>query len=406
MPQPDTLVPPPETAEHGPRRRVMLVGPSFRFLSGLSVYTCRLANALAGSYDVSLLLLDKLIPTRLYPGAARVGADLTSLEYAKSVRIASKLHWYWGTGLFALHRHLREDRPDVIVLQWWTAAALHTYLMVMWLANRNRIPVIIEFHEVQDTAEAGIPFLAAYCRRYLRTLLRRAAGAICHNQHDVGLLKAALGEELVQRTEIQIAPHGPYDHLPKAAEPPAGSVAAPRRDTDPTRILFFGLIRPYKGGEDLIYALDRMSPDQAGQFEVDFVGETWENWTLPLDAIAASPHRDRIRLDNRYVSDAEAGSYFAAADVLVLPYRRGSSSGPLHIAMSHGIHVVMYAVDGLVEAVRDYEGVVLVNPGDIDGLRDAILSVATRRDERFANPHSWAPVVRAIGSFAEPRLRR
>jgi glycosyltransferase involved in cell wall biosynthesis len=373
----------------------MLVGPGFRFLSGLSVYTCRLANALAETHDVSVVLLDRLIPTWLYPGASRVGDDLTSLRYDDSVRIAGKLDWYWGAGISALSRRLRNDPPEVIVLQWWTAAALHTYLMVMRLARREGIPVLIEFHEVQDTGEAKVPFAASYCQRYLRALVRGAAGVICHTQHDRAALSTTLGSELFDRTPMRIAPHGPYDHLSAVAAPSTSSAAA-----DPVRVLFFGLIRPYKGGEDLIYALDRMSPQQAGQVQVDFVGETWEDWTVPLEVIYASPYRDRIHLDNRYVSDNDAARYFASADVLVLPYRRASSSGPLHIAMSQGIHVVMYAVDGLVEAVRDYDGAILVKPNDVDGLRDAILSVVDRRKERFANPHSWQPLVHAIDSLA------
>ena len=43
------------------------------------------------------------------------------------------------------------------------------------------------------------------------------------------------------------------------------------------------------------------------------------------------------------------------ADAVVLPYHGSSSSGPLHIAMSAGLPIVVTAVGGLVEAVRDYK---------------------------------------------------
>ncbi len=62
------------------------------------------------------------------------------------------------------------------------------------------------------------------------------------------------------------------------------------------------------------------------------VGETWEGWTQPLRDVETSPHRDRIELVNRYVTDAEVRDHFAAADAVVLPYRRSSSSGPLQMA--------------------------------------------------------------------------
>lgn len=391
MPQPEALstcrqlkLPPSSDS-----KRVLLVGPGFRFLSCLSVYTCRLANALADSHDVSVLLIDRLVPKFLYPGAARVGHDLTSLTYDERVRAIGELNWYWGRSMAQVARTLRTLQPDVIVLQWWTAATLHTYLMLALVAKRIGIPIVIEFHEAQDTGEARIPLVASYARRNLRTLVAQSAGVICHNSHDVDLLISTFGVDLLRNVPVSIAPHGPYDHVVK-------QLSATARTSARTRVLFFGLIRPYKGLEDLVYALDGMSDLEAAQFEIDIVGETWEQCTLPAEAIAASRHRDRINFVNRYVNDAEAAEYFARADVVVLPYRRGSASGPLQIAMSAGLHVVMYSVGGLVEAVRDYEGAVLVPPNDVHALRNALLDVVARRDSRFDDPHSWQDVQRAI----------
>ena len=59
----------------------MVVGSGTRFLSGISVYTLRLANALAASgARVSLLTMRQLLPTRFYPGRDRVGTSLTELQ--------------------------------------------------------------------------------------------------------------------------------------------------------------------------------------------------------------------------------------------------------------------------------------------------------------------------------------
>ena len=110
------------------RRRIWVVGPGFLFLGGLSVYTCRLANALAADHEVAVLLLRRLIPTRLYPGGKRTGQQLTSLAYRDDVRVAGEIDWYWGAQVRRAAALLRRERPDVLVLQWWTAATLHTYL--------------------------------------------------------------------------------------------------------------------------------------------------------------------------------------------------------------------------------------------------------------------------------------
>jgi glycosyltransferase involved in cell wall biosynthesis len=381
-----------------PRRTVWIVGPGFLFLSGLSVYTCRLANALAADHDVSLLLLRRLIPAWLYPGGRRIGRDLSSLRYAGDVRVVEEVDWFWGGRLRRAARMLARERPDVLVLQWWTAATLHTYLALAVAARRAGVPVVIEFHEVQDTGEASVPLVARYCRRLMPALLARSSGALVHSRHDLDQVLATYGADRLRHLVTDVAPHGPYDHLPHALAPddPAGV----------TRLLFFGLIRPYKGVEDLVTAFNALSPEQAARFTLTVVGETWEGWTRPAELIAASPHADRITFVNHYVSDEEAGRFFDAADALVLPYRRGSASGPLQIAMSRGIHVLLYAVGGLVEAVADYAGAVLVPGDDVDALRAALLDLPARRARRFPDPHSWSATTAALDRITDATTSR
>lgn len=383
---------------HAVRRRIALVGPGFHFLGGLSVYTCRLANALTEDHQVSVLLLHKLLPTRLYPGGHRAGRDLTSLRYRPEVQQIGKLNWYWGAELLRAIGFLRRERPEMLVLQWWTAAALHSYVALALAARRLGVPVVIEFHETQDPGEAEVPFMAAYCRRFIPRLLALASGALVHNAHDLALLRETYGAAPIDRLAVEVVPHGPYDHLtPEGTSAPGADPG----DGEVTRLLFFGLIRPYKGLEDLIRAFDALTPSQAESFTLTVVGETWEGWDLPAELIAASPHRDRINFVNRYVSDTEASTFFARADAIVLPYRRGSASGPLQIAMSHGLHVVLYAVGGLVEAVKDYRGTVLVPPDDVDALQAAFVEVGGRRAERFEDPHSWSETTAALVRVAQ-----
>lgn len=383
---------------------VCVVGPGFRFLSGLSVYTCRLADALADEHEVSVVLLDRLIPARLYPGAARVGAPLSSLGYDPRVEVAAHVDWY-GAGLARAVAFLRRRRPRLLVLQWWTAATLHTYLVLALAARRLGIPVVLELHELQDTGETAVPLVAPYRAALVPALLRLASGALVHTEHDLAMLQEAYGDAL-RHLRVEVAPHGPYDHLPTPSAPsgtpgtPVGRAGGGADDEDVTRLLFFGLIRPYKGLEDLVEAVDGLSEEQARRFRLTVVGETWEGWTRPAQLIAASPHRDRIRFVNEYVTDEAAAGFFADADAVVLPYRRGSASGPLQIAMSHGLHVVLYAVGGLVEAVRDYPGARLVPGDDVSALRRALLDLEPVRHDRFEDPHSWATTTAAIARLA------
>ena len=52
-------------------------------------------------------------------------------------------------------RFLRSRRPKVLLLEWWTAATLHTYLLLAIVARAAGMRVVIELHELQDPGEAG-----------------------------------------------------------------------------------------------------------------------------------------------------------------------------------------------------------------------------------------------------------
>ena len=113
----------------------------------------------------------------------------------------------------------------------------------------------------------------------------------------------------------------------------------------------------------------------------------------PNKLIKCCRYRDRITFVNRYVSDAEAAQFFAEADAVVLPYHRSSMSGPLHIAMSYGLPIVVTKVGGLIEAVSDYEGAILVPPEDTVALRHALQEVVKWQGKRFVDSNSWEQAV-------------
>jgi glycosyltransferase involved in cell wall biosynthesis len=183
---------------------------------------------------------------------------------------------------------------------------------------------------------------------------------------------------------IAVVPHGPYDH----GVPPTRSRET-RQPGAPINLLSFGTIRPYKGVDDVVAAFNSMTPEQVNGFTLTVVGETWEGWNKPEQLIRASPYRERIEFVNHYVTDAEASEYFEAADAVVLPYLRSSASGPLQMAMSHGLPVVVTAVGGLTEAAGTYEGARFVPPGDVDALRGALIELGEADLARYADPHSW-----------------
>jgi len=364
------------------RERLVVIGSGWLFASGISHYTCLLTSALSDQYDVGALLMRRLVPQRLYPGRDHVGvAVANAIVYPPNIPVYNGVDWYWGPSLTNALRYLDQQQPTVLILQWWTGAVLHSYLRLASHAVRLGARVILEWHESQDVGEAALPGARRYVRALMPRLLDLVDAHVVHSDYDLRAISDAysLGDALVS-----VMPHGPYDHLVRPAPP----VATPASDA-PFRLLYLGVIRPFKGVEDLVAAFSALDREIADQFRLLVVGETWEGWTAPDQAIAHSPHADLIERVDRYVTDAELTDYFNQADAVVLPYHRSSSSGPLHIAMSAGLPVIVTAVGGLIEAVKDYPGALLVPPHDPEALKEALLQMPGRRGCRYPDPHSW-----------------
>lgn len=364
--------------------RILVIGAGTRLLSAMSYYTLQLTNALAQRFAVATIPMRQLIPTFLYPGRSRVGSVSTRLELDRNVLVMGEIDWFWGSNLVRAVRRLRAWRPDAVVFQWWTGSVLHTYLALALFARLQGTRVVVEFHEVLDTAEQRIPVARAWVRVLGRPFFGLADAFVIHSEVD----REPIGERYgIGNRPCVVIPHGPIDHFASDDDAPS----LPLRDPPPgvINLLFFGIIRPYKGLEDLVEAFEMLDDDEVGRYWLTVVGETWEGWDLPIWLIEGSRHRSRITLVNRFVEDDEVTAYFAGADAAVLPYHRSSASSPASVAMANGLPLVVTAVGGLPEAVADYKGAILVPPRDPGALRDAIRNLPQLCGRRYHDQHSW-----------------
>ncbi len=360
--------------------KISLFGPSPRFLSGISYYTIRLANSLSLHTNLTAILFREMLPRLIFPGGKRVGNELTSLQYSNQVSVREVIDWYNPASWFRAARIAKKS--DLILLQWWTSSVAHMYLLII-LINRRRCKIVTEFHEVLDPLEHSILPLRFYSRMVAWVIRKNVTHFVVHSEHDKKLVSH---EYRIKESRITVIPHGLYDHYcPVECE----SVRDQLQIYEQFIILFFGLIRPYKGLKYLIQAFESMGHEELLNARLLVVGELWED-TESVSAITGSRVQEKITFVNRYVDDAEICSYFSLASVVALPYTRASQSGVAHIAISFGLPVVASDVGGLKEALQGYKGATFVPPCDSDALKLALLSWKGSH-ERFTPPEhlSW-----------------
>ncbi|MBN1167383.1 MAG: glycosyltransferase [Methanospirillaceae archaeon] len=356
--------------------RIAIIGPSFRFLSGISYYTALLANALAKEIPTTVILFRHMLPRRLFFGRARVGDTLSSISYDPHIQVHEILDWFNPHTWIAGHRIMQNT--DIIVFQWWTSSVAHMYLALVLLQRREK-PLIIEFHEVVDPFEGGLLPLRIYATCTASCIRNHADAFVVHSTADRDLVSQRYK---IPEENIHIIPVGLFNQYPIIEKEHARDVI---RIKEKYVLLFFGLIRPYKGVSYLIDAFLGLDPHLRESMHLLIIGEAWEDQESCTRA-KNSPLKEQITCINRYISDTEIPSFFSAADMLILPYLRASQSGVAHIGISYGLPVIASKVGGLSDSLGGYEGTIFVRPGVIKDLQEAIINVITGEKKRYNNP--------------------
>jgi glycosyltransferase involved in cell wall biosynthesis len=369
----------PTHADHQRRGEVMFVGPSARFLSGISYYTARIARAFAESDPAggSLLFLRRLCPAFIYPGRDRIGAHTNSVLGVDSVPRHDGIDWFWGPGMLRALGFVWRRRPEALVLQWWTGTVAHSFILLGVLARLRGTKVVIEFHETLDVGEAALPGVRRYVNLMMRLLSRLVQGAVVHSRGDIDAVKHAF--PMLAHLPFQVIHHGPLDHVERTHP----ERAHPER----TRYVFFGVLRQYKGITELATAFASLL-ESGHDVELLVAGEPWPECAEDLELLRALPN-DRVELRFGHLADDEVAHVLSSADVVVLPYRRSSASGPLHAAMALGLVVVTTSVPALAEVCENYSGAVLATPENPAALAEAMLAARALVGTTHQDPHSW-----------------
>ena len=138
-------------------------------------------------------------------------------------------------------------------------------------------------------------------------------------------------------------------------------------DSEKKTLLFFGLIRDYKGLDLLIDAMSLLDES----YQLMIAGECYGDFGKYSQAIENSPARSRIKTLNRYIADDEVPRLFSAADLLVTPYRSATQSGVIPVAYHFDVPVIATDVGGLKENI-ERAGTGLVCLPTVESLSESI----------------------------------
>lgn len=226
---------------------------------------------------------------------------------------------------------------------------------------------VVTMHDVESFCGDGTP---AAAQRFFGLAHR----LIVHNNYSRDEVVKRLG---IAAAQIDVVPHGHY--VASMGQMPTREAARVILGIaeDGLLLLFFGQIKRVKG---LTILLDAMALARSDSVPVRLLvaGKVWkDDFGVYEEQMERLGIADMIQTDVRYIPDNEAPLYFAAADLVVLPYRRIYQSGVLLMAMSCRRAVLASDIPGMVEIVQDGDNGFLFRDGDARALAKRIMELAT-----------------------------
>ncbi len=371
--------------------KICLIGPAYPLRGGIAHYNMQLALEFASRHEVTLISFSRQYPAPLFPGRTQFDPNsktpgLTAEPLLDSI---SPLSW-----LRAGHR-IAELSPDLIVVHWWNPFFAPCIGTTLRMAKRHRsVALAFICHNVFPHE----PFPGT--RGLTRYALTPGDAWLVHSEADRRNL-----ESLRLRGRIAMTPQPPGRGF---GTPLDKEEAKSLLGLSGNILLFFGLIRRYKGLPQLLEALPLVL--QKLDCTLLIVGEFYEGKDHCLHLINTLGLASTVRIIDRFVPDDEVGLYFSAADLVVLPYESATQSAIVPIAHAFERPVVATRVGGLPEAVRHGETGILVEPHNPAALADAITHFyqdrledqLMRRIRRLRNDFSWKDLAATLDSVATP----
>lgn len=313
--------------------KIAILSSFYPYRGGIAQFNANLYEELSRHHDVRAFNFKRQYPEFLFPGKTQY---VTKDDEAVSIESEALLDTANPFSYAATAKNIREWKPDILILRYWmsyfgpslgfVARHMEKGCKVISILD-NVIPHEPRFFDKPFTKYflSGSDGFVTMCSEVENDLLSFGTG----KPHTV-------------------ISHPLYSHFgPKAsreeAEKALGLIPGMKN------ILFFGLIRQYKGLDILIRAFSQLDES----YQLIIAGEPYGPFDPYQELIDKSGAAERIKVFPQYIKDSEVKTYFSASDVTVLPYRSATQSGISSVSYHFEVPMIVTGVGGLRETIGE-----------------------------------------------------
>ncbi len=343
-------------------KKIILIGPVYPYRGGISHYTGLMYRELSKHYDVEMLSYKMQYPKILFKKEQR--------DYKNDSFKIDETNFMINTAnpfnIIRTANYIKKKKPDMVIIQWWHPYFAPCYFLLAKFMGKQNLTFVC--HNVFPHERFPLD------KKLTRLTLKNGKHFIVHAKEEEAELR-----QIMPNPDCRVTPHPSYnafcfEHMTKAQARERLGLSM-----DEKVLLFFGFVRPYKGLKHLIAAMPKIK-EQLGNVKLLIVGEFGnaeykEGYVSQIKHLAlSSPGLEAdVIINDGYMPDREVEKYFAACDMVVLPYESATQSGIVQIAYGFGKPVTVTNVGGLPDVVSDGRTGYVVPPQDEKALAEAVV---------------------------------
>ena len=337
-------------------KKIVMIGPVYPYKGGISHYTGLMYRALSKKFQVKMVTYKLQYPKFLFKKEQK--------DYSNKAFQIENAGYLINTAdpfnCVSVAMRIRKMKPDLVLFQWW-----HPYFApCYWIMEKvlgKKIKKMFVCHNV-------FPHERFPMDRFLtKMVLKQGDYFITQSSMDAQDLLSVKKDAKYKQTV-----HPTYNafKMKDMSKEEARNILGISKDEKV--LLFFGFVREYKGLKHIINALPQIT-EQIKDAKLYIVGDFDGDKDQYLQLIKEKNVEDNIRIYDGYIPDNEVEKFFAASDLVVLPYESATQSGIVQIAYGFRKPVVVTNVGGLPEVVDDEKTGYVVEAFNDDKLAEAVI---------------------------------
>lgn len=322
------------------KKKIVLVSPAYPYRGGQALVEAYLYNMLTQlGYDCSTVSYKLLYPSVFFPGTSQYDVSkVIPFEHKDKIKFiinsVNPLTWLKAAN------EINAAKPDGVIFVWWMPFFGPALSAIAGKVKKKGAKVIFLVENYVSHEKRWFDHMAT------KHTLKYADAFISESGYITKQITEAFPTKPLYQATLSI--YDCYDLKRYTSETAKQFLGIKTKQV----VLFFGLIRTYKGLDKLIIAFKELLNTQPDTTLL-IAGECYDDekkYTGLIDELGLGNHTIFL---NKFLPNEEIEPYFRAADVVVLPYNSGTQSGILMMAYGFKVPVVVTDVGGIAELVAD-----------------------------------------------------